>query len=109
MRVYYSFDGTKLTEIEPPDWLSAAHDGDERDTAFSNAGITECDCIGDDDTDQIRIFRAPNDSWMVEFWDFDTFYATVILDDPGAYITFRAIYLAPIANLIKLRAVTEPR
>jgi hypothetical protein len=48
----------------------------------------------------MQIYKTPDNGYLVCFWDVHEALADVFIDDLADYLTFRAQYIAPLAQLI---------
>lgn len=94
------FKDGQLSRAEAPKWLAdiLTSDGDYRE-ALSKAGASTEDPYGEDG-DTIHIFRMPDSGHLVIFWDTGEVICYVLIDSPADFLTFKAQYVAPLAQLI---------
>ncbi|MGJ5207743.1 hypothetical protein [Bradyrhizobium sp. HKCCYLR20261] len=95
------FADGKLLEVDLPQWFRKATEEDgEFDDLLSRAGASRLDDYGDK-TDTIKIYRTPQDTgYLVIFWDTFEIISLVFIGNVADYMTFRAQYIAPLAQLI---------
>lgn len=97
---FYRFENGRLTKCPPPSWYLKAMDEGEADwhQALSDAGARAIESFGD--TDTLSVFKTPTGGHLVEYIDVEELVASVLIDDAGDYLTFRAKFVAPLVSLI---------
>ncbi|MES0074417.1 hypothetical protein [Mesorhizobium sp. M0058] len=98
------FDGTSLQSCEPPAWYAAImldadeHGGDIPDIYRRN-GVLLHHRFGET-LDSVYVYDAGRHGHLIEYWDLEKCLATILIDNVGAYLEFRAKYLHAWAWLI---------
>lgn len=97
----YKFEGGRLSKCDAPNWYRKAVDDDapvDWNENLSRAGARAVESFGE--VDALNVYRTPDDGFLVEYLDYEELVASVLINDRADYLTFRAIYLAPLASLI---------
>jgi hypothetical protein len=94
------FKDGKLVPGTAPEWFNKAKSFEGNwDNSLTKAGAILYDDYGEYG-DTIQVYKTPDNGYFVSFWDVHKAMADVFVDDLADYLTFRAQYIAPLAQLI---------
>jgi hypothetical protein len=94
------FKNGKLVKAPLPPWYrKALADDDDFAALLTRAGASNVDEYGEGG-DSIQMFRGPNNGYLVIFHDSFEMISLVFIDNVADFMTFKARYIAPLAQLI---------
>lgn len=94
------FKNGKLVKGPIPAWYrKALAEDDDFKALLTKAGASSVDEYGDG-ADAIQMFRDPKNGYLIIFHDTFEMICLVFIDNVADFLTFKAQYIAPLAQLI---------
>ena len=102
------FESGRLFEAEPPAWWIRHLEGPDEcdwDASIRRLGAQKVEEFGRIET--FAIWKTKEGRYFIDYMDVTESAAWIFIDRPADYITFRAIYLAPLVQLDRINELAQ--